>query len=270
MARALADPLRERTRGSGWLLLMLGASLVRALGILCLPGVCGRALDLLLTPGADATGQSAWVGASIGLLIAVPLCEAVTMTAAGALVAANTARGRRRLVDHILAVGPRLLGGAGVGDLVARVVGNTAQAATVSSRIAVVGISALPVLGAIALMFAIDVGCAAVFSAGLAILVLLSRSVLRNAREVNTQYLQTQGRIATAVIETLAARAPWLLRGPPRSNARGFSPLSRSCTLPAGDSGTSRPGRRPEGRSCCPRCRFWCSESPVAGCPRDN
>lgn len=204
MARAVADPRRNRTRGSGWLLLMLGASLLRALGILCLPGVCGRALDLLLTPGTDATGQRAWVGASIGLLIAVPLCEAVTTTAAGALVAANTARGRRRLVDHILAVGPRLLGSAGVGDLVARAVGNAAQAATVSSRIAVVGISALPVLGAIALMFAIDVACATVFSAGLAILVLLSRSLLRSTREVSTQYLHTQGRIATAVTETLA------------------------------------------------------------------
>ncbi|MFJ4280346.1 ABC transporter ATP-binding protein [Streptomyces massasporeus] len=196
-ARAL---LRAATRYSGARCLALCLVSVTATGAgLLLPTALGRALDLLLAH-APATR---WVLCCAGLVLLLGLLDAVQTVLTGTVDARTTAWLRRRLTRHVLGVGPRAADRFGSGDLVARLVGNAAEAGTTpAARAALVAALAGPVGGVVALGL-IDWWLAAVFLAGAPVLALLLRAVSRDTSESASRYQRAQGRIAAALAEAV-------------------------------------------------------------------
>ncbi|WP_234388181.1 MULTISPECIES: ABC transporter ATP-binding protein [Streptomyces] len=168
-------------------------------GGLLLPVVLGRALDLLLAH-APATR---WVLGCAGLVLLLGLLDAAQTVLTGTVDARTTAWLRRRLTGHVLGVGPRAADRFGSGDLVARLVGNAAEAGTTpGARAALPAALAGPVGGVVALAL-IDWWLAAVFLAGAPVLALLLRAVSRDTSETASRYQQAQGRIAAALAEAV-------------------------------------------------------------------
>jgi ATP-binding cassette, subfamily B, bacterial len=192
--------LRSATRHSGARVLALFLVSTAATGAgLLLPAALGRTLDLLLAQ-APATG---WVLACAGLVLLLAVLDACQSVLVGTVDARATAWLRRRLIQHILAVGPRATARFGAGDLVARLVGNAAQAATApAARAVLLAALAGPVGGVIALAL-IDPWLAAVFLAGAPVLAVLLRAFTRDTSRCVARYQQEQGLIAAALAEAV-------------------------------------------------------------------
>ncbi|MFF0011086.1 ABC transporter ATP-binding protein [Streptomyces sp. NPDC005374] len=198
--------MTTRTAGSG----PLGPAPARVLALclvstaatgagLLLPAALGRTLDLLLAH-APATR---WVLYCAALILLIALLDASETVLGGTVDARTTAWLRRRLTGHVLAVGPRATARFGPGDLVARLVGNAAQAGTApTARAALLAALAGPV-GAVVALGLISPWLAAVFLAGAPVLALLLRAFARDTRECVTRYQEVQGRIAQALAEAV-------------------------------------------------------------------
>ncbi|MFF7071798.1 ABC transporter ATP-binding protein [Streptomyces pseudovenezuelae] len=203
------------------LLLCLVSTAATGAGLL-LPAALGRALDLLLAQ-APATR---WVLYCAGLVLLLALLDAAETVLGGTLDARTTAWLRRRLTGHVLAVGPRAIARFGPGDLVARLVGNAAQAGTApTARAALLAALAGPVGGVVALGL-ISPWLAAVFLAGAPVLALLLRAFARDTRECVTRYQEVQGRIAQALSEAVGGHRTIRAAGTEdRETARVLRPL---------------------------------------------
>ncbi|MFJ4566651.1 ABC transporter ATP-binding protein [Streptomyces caelestis] len=192
--------LRTATRHSGirCAALCLVSTAATGAGLL-LPAALGRALDLLLAQ-APATH---WVLYCAGLVLLLALLDAAQTVLTGTVDARSTAWLRRRLTGHVLGVGPRAADRFGSGDLVARLVGNAAEAGTTpAARAALLAALAGPVGGVVALGL-IDWRLAAVFLAGAPVLTFLLRAVARDTTRSATRYQRAQGRIAAALAEAV-------------------------------------------------------------------
>ncbi|MFJ4932989.1 ABC transporter ATP-binding protein [Streptomyces pseudovenezuelae] len=203
------------------LLLCLVSTAATGAGLL-LPAALGRALDLLLAQ-APATR---WVLYCAGLVLLLALLDAAETVLGGTLDARTTAWLRRRLTGHVLAVGPRATARFGPGDLVARLVGNAAQAGTApTARAALLAALAGPVGGVVALGLT-SPWLAAVFLAGAPVLALLLRAFARDTRECVTRYQEVQGRIAQALSEAVGGHRTIRAAGTEdRETARVLRPL---------------------------------------------
>jgi ATP-binding cassette subfamily B protein len=169
---------------------------------LLLPAALGRTLDLLLAHAA----ATRWVLYCAGLVLLAALFDACETVLTGTVDARTTAWLRRRLTGHVLALGPRATARFGSGDLVARLVGNAAQAGTApAARAALLAALAGPVGGVVALGL-IDPWLAAVFLAGAPVLTLLLRAFARDTSRCVARYQRVQGRIATALAEAVDGR----------------------------------------------------------------
>ncbi|MFF4255755.1 ABC transporter ATP-binding protein [Streptomyces sp. NPDC001663] len=187
-----------RHSGSRCVVLCLVSTAATGLGLL-LPAALGRTLDLLLAH-APATR---WVLCCAGIVLLLALLDACETVLGGTVDARTTAWLRRRLTGHVLAVGPRAAARFGPGDLVARLVGNAAQAGTApTARAALLAALAGPVGGMVALGL-IDPWLAAVFLAGAPVLTLLLRAFTRDTTRCVADYQQVQGRIAGALAEAV-------------------------------------------------------------------
>ncbi|MET7485284.1 ABC transporter ATP-binding protein [Streptomyces sp. NPDC005538] len=166
---------------------------------LALPAVLGRTLDLLLAHAPAGR----WVGACAGLVLLTALLDACGTVLGGTVTAGSTAWLRSLVGGHVLAVGPRAGTRFGSGELVARLVGNAAQAGTAPGAFAAL-LAALagPVGGVVALAL-IDPWLAAVFLAGAPVLALLLRALARDTTECVTRYQRAQGLIAAALAEAI-------------------------------------------------------------------
>lgn len=192
--------LRAATRHSRTRCVALSLVSTAATGAgLLLPAALGRALDLLLAQ-APATR---WVLYCAALVLLLAVLDAAQTVLTGTVDARSTAWLRRRLTGHVLGVGPRAADRFGSGDLVARLVGNAAEAGTTpAARAALIAASAGPVGGVVALGL-IDWRLAAVFVAGAPVLALLLRAVSRDTTDSATRYQRAQGRIAAALAEAV-------------------------------------------------------------------
>ncbi|MEU1936407.1 ABC transporter ATP-binding protein [Streptomyces coeruleorubidus] len=192
--------LRTATRYSGarCAALCLVSTAATGAGLL-LPAALGRALDLLLAH-APATR---WVLYCAGLVLILALLDAAQTVLTGTVDARSTAWLRRRLTGHVLGIGPRAADRFGSGDLVARLVGNAAEAGTTpAARAALLAALAGPLGGVVALGL-IDWRLAAVFLAGAPVLTFLLRAVARDTAQSATRYQGAQGRIAAALAEAV-------------------------------------------------------------------
>jgi ATP-binding cassette subfamily B protein len=192
-----------------------GASLALAGGMLLLPAAIGHTVDAAIAgyragPAGTGTGAGAGPGASTaewliicGLLIAViAAAETVTVLATGTSGATATARLRRLLAGHVIAVGPRLPGSTG--DTVSRMIGSAADAgagpATVVSSVA----TAIPPLGSVIALGLIDPWLAVAFLLGFPALAFIIRRLARDASQVAADYGRVQASIASRLIDALA------------------------------------------------------------------
>ncbi|WAZ25890.1 ABC transporter ATP-binding protein/permease [Streptomyces cinnabarinus] len=208
------DPVR-------WLALCLASTAATGAGLL-LPAALGRTLDLLL---ADAPATR-WVLYCAALVMLLALLDAAETVLAGTVDARTTGRLRRNLNRHVLAVGPRATERFGSGDLVARLVGNAAQAGTApAARAALLAALAGPVGGGVALAL-IDPWLTAVLLAGAPVLALLLRAFTRDTRDCVTRYQEVQGRIAGALAEAVGGHRTIQAAGTAeRETARILGPL---------------------------------------------
>ncbi|MCX5358863.1 ABC transporter ATP-binding protein/permease [Streptomyces sp. NBC_00124] len=204
-----------------WLALCLASTAATGAALL-LPAALGRTLDLLLAHDP----ATRWVLYCAALVLLIALLDACETVLGGTVDARTTAWLRRRLTGHVLAVGPRAAARFGPGDLVARLVGNAAQAGTApTSRAALLSALAGPVGGLVALAL-IDPWLAAVWLAGAPVLALLLRAFARDTRECVTRYQEAQGRIAAALSEAVGGHRTIAAAGTAdRETARILRPL---------------------------------------------
>ncbi|MGW0369016.1 ABC transporter ATP-binding protein [Streptomyces coeruleorubidus] len=190
---------------------------------LLLPAALGRALDLLLAQ-APATR---WVLNCGALVLLLALLDAAQTVLTGTVDARSTAWLRRRLTGHVLGIGPRAADRFGSGDLVARLVGNAAEAGTTpAARAALLAALAGPLGGVVALGL-IGWRLAAVFLAGAPVLTFLLRAVARDTTQSATRYQGAQGRIAAALAEAVEGfRAVRAAGTEGRETARVLRPLA--------------------------------------------
>ena len=195
--------LRAATRHSGVRCLALGLATTAATAAgLILPAALGRALDLLLTDpgGAPATRWVLWCTGLVLLLAVLDACETLL---GGTTNARATAWLRERLTGHVLAVGPRAVTRFGSGELVARLVGNAAQAGTAPAAFAALLSAIAAPVGAVVALALIDPWLAAVFLGGAPVLTLLLRSFARDSSQCVARYQEVQGRIAGSLAEAI-------------------------------------------------------------------
>ncbi|MEU6806323.1 ABC transporter ATP-binding protein [Streptomyces neyagawaensis] len=190
---------------------------------LVLPVALGRALDLLLRADPAATRWVLWC-ATLMLLLAV--LDAVDTVVGGTTNARATAWLRRRLTGHVLAVGPRAVARSGPGDLVARLVGNAAQAGTAPATVAALLAALAGPVGAVVALALIDPWPAGVFLVGAPVLALLLRGLTRDSSACVTRYQELQGRIAGGLAEAVAGARTIAAAGTAgRTVARVLRPL---------------------------------------------
>ncbi|WP_369393944.1 ATP-binding cassette domain-containing protein [Streptomyces sp. CG1] len=189
---------------------------------LLLPALLGHTLDLLLAHAPAAR----WIGGCAGLVLLLALLDGCAGVFTGTCDAQATAWLRRRLTGHVLALGPRATARFGAGDLVARLVGNAAQAGTAPGALAaLLAAFAGPVGGVVALAL-IDPCLAAVFLAGAPVLALLLRAFARDTTACVADYQRVQGRIAGALAEAVGGfRTIRAAGAEDRETARILAPL---------------------------------------------
>ncbi|MFG2191398.1 ATP-binding cassette domain-containing protein [Streptomyces sp. NPDC048639] len=170
-----------------------------AAATVALPATLGHTLDLVL--GGREAGF--WIALCAALIAADVVCDAFTALLTGTTNARAAAWLRGRALSHLLAVGP---GGAArftPGDLVTRMTGNATEAGT-GPATAAAGLAALlaPLGGLVALALT-DVRLAAVFLAGVPVLVVLLRAFARSSSDSVGHYQRVQGDIAARLVEAL-------------------------------------------------------------------
>ncbi|WP_394365493.1 ABC transporter ATP-binding protein [Streptomyces sasae] len=217
------DPMRTALRHAGvrCAVLCLVSTAATAAGLL-LPAVLGRALDLLLA-GAPAVG---WVGRAAGLVLLLAVLDGCASVVAGTVDARATAVLRKRVTGHVLALGPRAGARFGAGDLVARLVGNAAQAGTGPAALAALLAALAGPVGGVVALGLIDPWLAAVFLTGAPVLALLLRAFTRDTSACVTEYQRVQGRIASALAEAVDGHRTIAAAGlQDRETARILRPL---------------------------------------------
>ncbi|MFJ8196652.1 ABC transporter ATP-binding protein [Streptomyces sp. NPDC096152] len=189
---------------------------------LLLPAVLGRTLDLLLAHAPAAR----WILCSAGLVLLLAVLEGTETVLDGTTNARTTARLRRRLTGHVLALGPRATARFGPGELVARLVGSATQAGTAPTALAAcLAALAGPVGGVVALGL-IDPLLAVVLLAGAPVLVLVLRVFARDSSDCVARYQQVQGHLASALAEAVGgARTIRAAGTEDRETARILRPL---------------------------------------------
>ncbi|MFJ9036082.1 ABC transporter ATP-binding protein [Streptomyces sp. NPDC102406] len=225
--------LRTATRHSAGRCLTLCLLTVASAGVgLLLPYVLGRTVDALLAahasgpggPGHGDTGR--WLLTTAALLGGLTLLDCCVDVLTGTTNARTTAWLRRGLVRHVLAVGPGATTRFPAGDLVARLVGGTAQAGPAPATVAALAATlALPV-GALVALGVIDPWLVAAFLAGAPALALLLRTFARASSDCVTAYLNAQGSLATRLTEAIGgARTIAAARTADRETTRVLEPL---------------------------------------------
>jgi ATP-binding cassette subfamily B protein len=215
--------LAAARQGGRWLALLGAASLAGAAAQVLLPAAVGHAIDAILTGNATAGHRAAGnlVGplAACAILVAVIVgCGAVTDLATGISGATATARLRRLLAGHVVAVGPRLLTSAttstggnsnsstdfSAGDTVSRVVAGAADAGTAPASVLLAAVALIPPLGSVIALWLIDPWLVAAFAVGFPAFAVILRTLVRDSSSVSAGYGRAQGAIAARLLDALA------------------------------------------------------------------
>ncbi|HEY3144508.1 MAG TPA: ABC transporter ATP-binding protein [Acidimicrobiales bacterium] len=185
-------------RSGRWLVPLVVLDALGAVAALAFPAVLGRTIDDIFGSARSSTTASLTLLA--GLMICMVGADAITQLLAGTGTARATGTLRRDLVRHILAVGP---GPGTSGDLVARLVGNTATSAKAVVVVAGLAAACIPPIGAVVVLAAIDPWLALTFAVGMVSVSGAVRAYLRGARAATEGYLEAQASIASRLVDAL-------------------------------------------------------------------
>ncbi|MDQ4049555.1 MAG: ABC transporter ATP-binding protein/permease [Actinomycetota bacterium] len=201
-SRRAADRLllQVSRRGGAPVALLVITTLVLAGAELALPFVLGRTLDALIENGSADTWLL-WIGLLVAALV---LFDALDDLVTGATIARCTAWLRHTLTGHILALGARPAGRARPQELSSRLVANAADAGRVAPDLVRAGIGVLPAVGGTVALALIDPWLCVTFLAGMPLFVLLLRAFARDASGPASRYLDTQGTIASRLVDALS------------------------------------------------------------------
>ncbi|MCA1682514.1 MAG: ABC transporter ATP-binding protein/permease [Actinobacteria bacterium] len=203
-------------RGGPWLAALALASLAIAAAELALPAVIGGAVDAIL----EQRSVGLWALACGALIAVLVAADAIDDLAAGAAIARSTAHLRHGLLAHVLAIGSRPLPQLPPGEISARLVGNTAEAARVAPDIMRSIAGLLPAIGGIVALALIDPWLCATFVAGMPVFLLVLRAFARDASQIVTSYLAAQGKIARRLVDALAGARTIAAAGTAEREAR--------------------------------------------------
>ena len=196
---------------------------------------------------AHADGEVRWLIICAALVATIVVSGAATALATGTASATATAWLRVLLADHVLGCGPALLRRFSAGDTVSRIVGGTADAGTAPVSMVTAVTAVIPPAGSVLALGLIDPWLMVAFAAGLPVLALVVRRLVRDSSDVSADYQRAQGAIAARLLDTLAgARTVAAARHPgpgtsAHTGAAGHVALLGRCLL--ADPG---PGRRPD------------------------
>ncbi len=189
----------------GSLLVLVLASVAVAGASLVLPHAIGKALDAALVDApADGPLGLTWTQIAVGLLLGVGVAESLLALSGGAVTAGATARIRHRLLSHATTAGPRLTRAIPAGDLVSRTSAHAEQTGAAPVRLVGAFAAGIPAVGAMVMLFRIDVWCGVAFLVGLLALSVLLGLLVRTVTDVTEQYSAAQGEVAGRLTEALA------------------------------------------------------------------
>ncbi|NUP24053.1 MAG: ABC transporter ATP-binding protein [Streptomyces sp.] len=182
-----------------WGGIQAAASLLLACVYVLLPAVMGRTVDAVLGRGDTAL----WLTLTAVTVALLVVCDTVDDYAGAVANARCTAWLRHTLLGHVLDLGAPAARRHTPGDLVARLVGNTARAGSAPSGLVWAVTELVPPIGAIVALALIDPWLCLTFVAGLPLVVLVVRAFVRDVSDLNDRYFATQGRIATRLVDAL-------------------------------------------------------------------
>ncbi|MBP2334328.1 ATP-binding cassette subfamily B protein [Saccharothrix coeruleofusca] len=183
-------------RDPRWLLLGINALVATAAGLL-LPTALARAVDAALTGRLDAGTVLALAGLAGVELVG----DAVGVVLAASLTARGASWLRRRLAEHLLALGHPSPFAAG--DAVSRLTGDSAIAGGVAVLLVNLGITVLTAAGAVLALALLDWRLAAVFLLSVPPALLLVRSHLRLTAEDVTTYQEVSGELSARLVDAV-------------------------------------------------------------------
>ncbi|MGN9810290.1 ABC transporter transmembrane domain-containing protein [Micromonospora sp. BQ11] len=199
----LTDPdrlLRRVVRdGGGWTVLLVAVALVGAATELALPAALGLAVDAAV----DGDGSAWWTATACGLVAVLVLTDILGDLAGGYGAARATARLRRRLLRHLFAVDVRTVRRYPVGDLVSRLVGQTADAGQAGTAVVLGLVALLPPVGSVVALTLIEPLLGVTLLAGLALLAVLMRAFVTDASAAVADYQRVLGGVAGRLLEAL-------------------------------------------------------------------
>ena len=184
--------------GGGWTILLGTVALVGAAAELALPATLGLAVD------ATVRGDGSWWPAVACGLVAVLLATDVLGDLAGGYGTARaTALLRRRLLRHLFGCDVRTVRRYPVGDLVGRLVGQTADAGQAGTAVVLGVVALLPPVGSVVALILIEPLLGVTLIGGLALLALLMRTFVTDASAAVGGYQRVLGAIAGRLLEAL-------------------------------------------------------------------
>lgn len=207
----------------GWIGVLIANALILAAAELALPAVLGAALDDVLAGGVSAPLLALFVA----LIVILSAGEALGDLGTGAATARSTAWLRHTALRHVLAVGWRSAERFRPGDLVARLVGNTAEAGSVAPDVIGGAAAVIPAVGGTIALALIDPWLCLTFVAGMPLLLGLLWAFARDASDLAERYLSIQGRIAGRLAQALSgARSIAAAGTAERETRRVLAPLA--------------------------------------------
>ncbi|MFF9066138.1 ABC transporter ATP-binding protein [Streptomyces sp. NPDC014891] len=195
--RLLRGAVRHTTGITAALLL---CSVAGAACSLAVPAVAGRTLDLLLR---DRPGAGTWLLWAGVLLAAEVLLETGSVLLTQLTNARATAWIRLRALDGLLGAAPHRAAPHSGGDVAARLCVNATDGGTAPAALATAVSSVLVPLGALVALALIHPWAAAVFLAGLPLLLLLLRAFALQSSDSVGHYQRAQGAVAARLAEAL-------------------------------------------------------------------
>ncbi|MFI6540754.1 ABC transporter transmembrane domain-containing protein [Nonomuraea sp. NPDC050547] len=191
--RLVLDAVR---RSGPWPLVLAFTATAAAAAELALPYLIGRTID-----GQDRT---TWLTAAVGAVAVIMVCESLSVWTRGVSGAAAAARMRGALMRRVLGVGPGMTRRFGQGDLVTRAGLNAEELGGAPDAAVSVITLLVPTVGGLVALTLIDPRLTLTLAAGLVAIMFVLRAFMRASGEIAAAYQETQGEIATRLVDALA------------------------------------------------------------------
>ncbi len=203
-----AFALNERARPLGGILMAApgrsAVATVAAIGTgaaaLLQPGAIGRVIDAI-SRGVPAGRSLAWLA---GVIVLAIVSGAVGTFATGTYAATSVLFLRRRLITHIIGLGPSTRPTVSAGDLTSRLTLDTTTPAAILPTAVGVAVSSAVAIGALVAMSIIDWRLTVTFLVAVPMVMLIVRRFVVDVGNLTGHYRKLQSEIATRLLDAHA------------------------------------------------------------------